>query len=180
MFRTGTALARRVTISHRNGALVIHIKRHNNWVAGLWILVGFTAVFVCFCSIFLKAFLRTPSLRDAMYASPFVAFVLLWYVMGVRIGLWVAFGVEEITVAHGNLQWERTAWKWRRSFSAKLSDISDVQAVIPWHSLSNRVVFTCRGRGHTVGGQLLQDEAKEIAHALSRAIGPHKISDSSH
>ena len=70
------------------------------------------------------------------------------------------------------------AWKWRRSFSAELSEISDVEAKTPWHALANRVVFTCRGRTYTVGDMLLQDEANEIAHELKHSIGLHRSSGS--
>lgn len=176
MFRVGTALKRRVSISHRGGALVIHIQRHNQWKSAIWLLFWFTMAFLFFCSVFLKGLFRIHSAADSLYVLPFLAFIFVWYGMAVRIGLWRAFGVEEIVVEEGRLHWERTAWKWHRQFETNLSDISDVEAKTPWHALANRVVFTCSGRRHTVGDMLLQDEANEIADELARAAGLHERS----
>jgi hypothetical protein len=134
----------------------------------------FTAAFLFFCSVFLKGFLRIHSAHDSLYVLPFVAFIFLWYAVALRIGLWRAFGVEELVVQNERLYWERTAWKWRRRFETNLSDVSDVEAKTPWHALANRVVFTCRGRRHTVGDMLLQDEANEVADELARAAGLHE------
>jgi hypothetical protein len=174
MFRVGTALKRRVSISHRGGALVIHINRHNQWKSAIWLLFWFTTLFLFFCSVFLKGLFRVQSVADSLYVLPFVAFILVWYALAVRIGLWRAFGVEELVVENGRLHWERTAWKWHREFETNLSDISDVEARTPWHALANRVVFTCSGRTHTIGDMLLQDEANEIADELARAAGLHE------
>lgn len=139
-------------------------------------LLGFTAFFLFFCSVILKGFFRIHSVVDSLYVLPVLAFVFVWYAVAVRIGLWRAFGVEELVIGNGRLHWERTAWKWRRQFETNLSDISDVEARTPWHALANRVVFTCSGRSHTVGDMLLQDEANEIAQELARAAGLHERS----
>ncbi len=174
MFRIGTALQRRVSISHQGGALVIHINRHNQWKSAIWLLFWFTAAFLFFCSVFLRGLFRVHSVADSLYILPFVAFIVVWYAVAVRIGLWRAFGIEELVVEKGRLHWERTAWKWHREFETNLSDISDVEAKTPWHALANRVMFTCSGRTHTIGDMLLQDEANEIADELARAAGLHE------
>lgn len=174
MFRVGTALKRRVFISHRDSTLAIHINRHNHWKSAIWLLFCFTLAFLFFCSVFLKGLLRIRSATESLYVLPFLAFIFVWYAVALRIGLWRAFGVEEIVVDDGRLRWERTAWKWHGRFDANLSDISDVEAVTPWHALANRVVFTCSGRSHTIGDMLLQDEADEIAEELARAAGLHE------
>ena len=173
MFRTDTALVRRVSISHRGGSLCIHIKRHNQWRFFILLLLCFTAVFVFFCSIFLKGLLRIHSASDILYFLPFVLFILVWYGLALRIGLWRGFGVEDLVLENGHLYWERTVWKWHRKFDAALSDISDVQAKTPWHALANRVEFTCRGCRYRIGDMLLKDEANEIAHEVQRAAGLH-------
>lgn len=174
MFRVGTALRRRVIISHRGDTLVIHINRHNQWKSAIWLLFCFTLAFLFFCSVFLKGLFRIHSAAESLYVLPFLAFIIVWYAVALRIGLWRGFGVEEIVVEKGRLRWERTAWKWRRQFETNLSDISDLEAITPWHALSNRVVFTCGGRSHTIGDMLLRDEADQIAEELALAAGLHE------
>jgi hypothetical protein len=179
MFRVGTALKRRVSISHRGGALAIQIKRHNQWKSAIWLLFWFTMAFLFFCSVLLKGLFRALSAHSAagsLSVVAFFAFIFVWYAMAVRLGLWRAFGVEELVVDNGRLHWERTAWKWHRQFETNVSEISDVEAKTPWHALANRVEFTCSGRRHTIGDMLLQDEAHEIADELARAAGLHEHS----
>lgn len=176
MFRVGTALKRRVSISHRGGALVVHIKRHNRWKSAIWLLFWFTMAFLFFCSVFLKGLFRVHSAAAGLSVLLFLAFIFVWYAMAVRIGLWRAFGVENLVVENGRLHWERTAWKWHRQFETNVSDISDVEAKTPWHALANRVEFTCSGQRHAIGDMLLQDEANEIADELARAAGLHERS----
>lgn len=173
MFRVGEALNRRVSISHRDGNLVISIQRNNYWLLYIMLLLFFTGVFLVFFATFLRGLLRIRSAIEILYVLPFFAFILLWYTMAVRIGLWRAFGVEEIVIEHGHFQWCRAAGKWRRRFEASLEEISHVEAKTPWHSLSNRVEFTCKGHRYTVGDMLLQDEAKEIADEVKRITGLH-------
>ena len=36
-----------------------------------------------------------------LYLLPFLAFILLWYVVGLRVTVWRVFGVEEIVVDRG-------------------------------------------------------------------------------
>lgn len=173
MFRVGTALMRRVSISHQGSAVFIHIKRHNQWKSNLFLLLCFTAGFVFFLSIFLKGLFRIHSATESLYLLPFFLFIFVWYGLALRTGLWRGFGVEELVMENGHLHWKRTAWKWHRSLDASLSDISDVKARTPWHALSNRVEFVCTGRRYAVGDMLLQDEANEIAQELQKAAGLH-------
>src|SRR5579864_2635857 len=101
MFRVGTALKRRVSISHRGGALVIHIKRHNDWKSAICLLFWFTAAFLFFCSVFLKGLFRIHSAADSLYLVPFLALIFVWYALAAGIGLWRAFGEEELVVENG-------------------------------------------------------------------------------
>jgi len=173
MFRN-TALARRVSISHKEGNTVIRIKRSNLWKTSIWLLCWFTLAFLFFVSVLVRPLFHLHSARETLYVLPFLAFILVWYVMALRIGVWRAFGVEELVIGHGNLHWERTAWIWKRSLDASLADISDVRAKTPWHALSNWVEFTFRKSCYKVGGELLQDEAREIAHELKKATIIHQ------
>lgn len=174
MFRKSTALARRVSISHQVHVLVIHLERRNDWKSNLFLLCCFTAAFFVLCSIFLRGLLRVNSAVEVLYLLPFLAFIAIWYLLALRIGLWRAFGVEDLKVDSGKLQWDRTAWLWRRRLDVPIGDISDVQAKTPWHALSNRVEFTCNARRYMVGDRLLQNEATEIAHELRQAVGLHR------
>ena len=170
MFQASTALTRRVSISHRGRALVIHIARHNNWKLNLFLLCCFTAAFLFFSSIFLRVLLRLSSAVEVLYILPFLTFIVIWYLVVLRLGLWRSFGVEDMMIEDGKLHWERTAWLWRRRLDTPTRGVTDVQTKTPWHALSNRVEFTCNGRRHTVGDMLLQNEATEIAHELRRAV----------
>ena len=176
MFYPNSALARRVSISHRNGSVVIRIRRNNRWKRAVFALFAVTIVCLYFSSIFLRGFFRIHSVVESFYLLPFIAFIVVWYIIGARIALWRAFGVEELTIGHGRLHWERTAWKWRRSFDGSLPDISQVKAKIPWHGLANRVEFTCEKRQWAIGDMLLQDEAKEIANELKKPAELHRHS----
>ena len=106
-----------------------------------------------------------------MYMLAVLAFVFLWYFIGLGVAGWRAFGVEEIVVHGDTLCWTRTALFWERRFEIPTKEITHVRAVTPWHALSNRVEFTALGTQRTIGDMLLRDETTEIAHALKKAIG---------
>lgn len=135
------------------------------------LLLVFTAGFLFFMYIFTRPFfLDTATMKDLVYISPFFAFILLWYVVGVRIALWRAFGVEQITMERGVLSWVRTALFWMRRLEIPTAEITSVKAITPWHALSNRVEFTASGHRRCIGDMLMRDEATELAHELTRAI----------
>ena len=134
-------------------------------------LLAFTAAFVFFMTTFIRPFFRDPSLKDFLYVSFFLALFLLWYVSGLRITVWRAFGVEEVSVKGGLLRWSRTALFWTRKLSVAAKNIADVRAIAPWHALSYRVEFSALGRRWAIGDMLSHDEATELAHELRRAIG---------
>jgi hypothetical protein len=164
-------LRRRVSITHEHGSLVVHIARHNDRLLNIVILLAFTAAFLYFCYLFVSPLFRRPFSADWLYTLPFLAFVLLWYFVGLRLFGWRAFGVEEIVVHGDTLCWTRTALFWKRRLEIPTNEITHVRAVTPWHTLSNRVEFTALGRQRTIGDMLLRDETAEIAHALKKAVG---------
>jgi uncharacterized membrane protein len=161
---------RRVSIRHQHGALLIRIKRHNDRTTQIILVVGFTAGFAYFCSVLMPPFFRFGFSKEVLILLPFVGFLILWYLIGLRFSVWRAFGTEEISVNGGILHWTRTALCWKRDFETATADVTEVRAVTPWHSLSNRVEFTSRGRQHAVGDMLLRDEANELAHELRQAL----------
>jgi hypothetical protein len=169
MFRVGDALRRRVSIRKRDGAVVIRIERHHQWKSYILLLACFTAAFLFFFTVFARALFYVHSAVQRLYVLPFMAFILTWYLLALRIGLWRGFGVEILTIHGGHLHWERTAWKWHRKLDILLSDVSDVKARTPWQALANRVEFICKGRRCVIGDMLLQDEANEIARELDKA-----------
>jgi hypothetical protein len=164
-------LRRRVSITHKHGSLVVQIARHSDRALYIVFLLVFTAAFVFFCYIFVSPFFRRPFSSEGLYVLPFLAFILLWYLIGLRLAVWRAFGVEKIVVDGGILCWTRTALWWKRRLEISTKDITHVKAVTPWHALSNRVEFTALGRRRTIGDMLLRDESAEVAHALNGAIG---------
>src|SRR5215472_18965575 len=149
---------RRVSVSKKHGALVAHIARHNDRAIALLMLAACTVVFLFFCYPLVPTLLRRPFSRDVLYALPFLAFVLVWYLIALRLSVWRAFGIEEIVVDGGVLYWTRTALWWKRKVEVPIMDITEVKAVTPWHALSNRVEFTARGTRRSIGDMLLRDE----------------------
>jgi hypothetical protein len=108
--------------------------------------------------------------KDSLYVLPFLAFILLWYIIGLRLTVWGAFGVEQIVVEGGLFRWTRTALNWTRKLEIPAKDVTDVRAITPWHGLSNHVEFRAHGRSRGVGDMLMRDEATELAQKLSHTI----------
>src|SRR5262249_39585372 len=156
MFTFDKNLQRRVSISHEHSAFVARIASHNQRTLYICLLLAFTGGFLFFCSILIPPMFRARLSTDLLYMLPFLGFFVLWYLIGLRIGLWRAFGIEEITVKGGVLCWTRTALWWRRTFEVPACDITKIEAITPWHSLSNRLEFVARGRVHAVGDMLLR------------------------
>lgn len=161
----------RVTISHAHGALRVHIAVHNQAVTNRLLLLIFSAAFIgCLGFFVVDPLLIHGFSRDSLLVLPFLAFLIIWFILAVRSFGWRAFGTEEILVDRNVLEWRRTAI-WRvRTFTASATDISDVRAVTPWHGLSNHVEFTIHGRARCIGDMLLRDEAIELASALKHAL----------
>jgi hypothetical protein len=164
-------LRRRVSITHKNGALVVHIARHNQRLLYIVMVLGFTMVFLYFFYLFASPCFVRPLSKDRLYMLPFLAFVLLWYLVGMRVAGWRAFGVEEIVIDRNTLCWTRTALFWKRRLEIPTKEITRVTAVTPWHRLSNHVEFSALGRQRNIGDMLLGDETTELAHTLKKSIG---------
>jgi uncharacterized membrane protein len=171
MFSYSNNFRRRVTVSHKHGGLVVRIERDNNRTTNIMGVLGSTAFFILICSVFVTPIFRHPSLDNALYILPIFAFSLAWYALALRITLWRAFGVEQIVIEDGALSWTRTALFWVRKAEIPTSDITEVKAIKPWHSLSNHVEFVARNKRHSIGDMLLQDETTELAEQLRRAVG---------
>jgi len=171
MFNLDKHRRRRVFIKYEHGTLAVRIERNSDRPLYITILLAFTAAFVFFMTTFIRPFFRDASIKDFLYVSPFLAFLLVWYVIGLRVTVWRAFGVEEVLVKGGFLQWTRTALFWTRKLEVPAKNVADVKAITPWHTLSNRVEFSALGRRRAIGDMLLRDEATELAHELRRAVG---------
>jgi hypothetical protein len=96
---------------------------------------------------------------------------LLWYTLALRLGVWRLFGVEEIVVRGGEFHWTRTALRWVRTVHIPVHALTQIRAVTPWHSLSNKVEITTRRSRYGIGDMLLGDETQELAHRLAQAVG---------
>jgi hypothetical protein len=159
----------RLILSHAHGSLRARIAPQNE-KSGPWSVLLFTVAFVfVFSFTFLPDCFRRPGSPLhclLIFLIPFVGFPLF-----LSFGsIWALFGVEELIVQDGTLRWIRTALFWKRRFETITADISSVEAITPWHSLNNRVVFTAQGRRYTIGQKLLSTEARELASALHHAL----------
>lgn len=137
-----------------------------------FMLLIFSAAFVFFMYMFLRPLLLRGFSSDALAALPFLLFILLWYLVALRVAGWRGFGLEELFVRSNTLEWRRTALFWKRSFVVPSSEITEVRPVFSWHALSNRVEFTAQSRRHQIGDMLLRDETLQLAEALKRALRP--------
>lgn len=163
---------RRLSIRWNQGVLSATISPNNDRATYVIMIVFFTCIFAWFLTVFTRPFFKTPFSSDNFFLLPFLAFVLFWYILGVRITLWRLFGVEALIVERGVMRWTRKALFWVRELEVQTKEITDVRAVTPWHSLSNRVEFTALGKRRNIGDMLLRDEAIELSEMLRKALGP--------
>jgi hypothetical protein len=96
---------------------------------------------------------------------------LACYALALAIGVWGAFGVEQIVVEAGSLCWTRTALKWTLTRHYPVAEITEIRAITPWHGLDNTVEVTAAGEQLRIGNKLLHDEATELAQHLRKAVG---------
>lgn len=109
--------------------------------------------------------------RDLLYISPLLALGFVAYVIALAVCVWGAFGVEEIAVDRNRLHWTRRALLWSRTRVIPVSEITAVQAVVPWHGFANSVEMIALGKRRIIGDKLLSDEATQLASNLRRAVG---------
>jgi len=152
------------------GAVVVQIARHNEWLMYVFMWAAFSAAFLTFEYVLIAPFFRKPlSSQDLVLLAP-IAFVLLWYLLAVRIGMWRGFGIEQIVIENGVFSWTRSALFWNRKVEMPVAEIAEVRTVTPWHDLSNHVEFMAQGRIYRVGDMLRRDETYELADILRRAV----------
>jgi hypothetical protein len=169
MFNFYRRFKRRVSIKHEHGALFVHIARNNEHFLYVTMLLAFTAAFVYMTGIFVFPFFRGGSLSDAIYVLPFVAFVVLWYVVGLSFSAWRSFGVEDLALEAGTLRWDRKALWWKRTTVIRVDEIDEIVSITPWHALSNHVEIQNERECWKVGDMLMRDETEELARELAHA-----------
>jgi hypothetical protein len=169
MFNVHGHLRKRVHINRKSGGrLGVRIERQNSSGFYFWMCLS-TVMFGFFCNMLWGASLRNP--HDGLYVVlPVFALGLACYVLAIAIGVWGAFGVEEISVEAGSLRWTRTALKWTRACEIRIADITEIRAITPWHGLDNTVEITVARKQRRIGDRLLHDEALELAQHLSHAV----------
>lgn len=156
-------------LREQQGAVVMQIARHNDWLMYVFMWAAFTAAFLIFEYVLITPFFRKPlSSQDLVLLAP-IGFVLLWYFLAIRLGMWRGFGVERIVIENGMFSWTRTALFWKRKLELPIAEIAAVETVTPWHDLSNRVEFVTRGKLYRIGDMLRRDETYVLADELRRA-----------
>jgi hypothetical protein len=176
MFDVRRHLRRRVHISHQSGHLNVRIARQNSWGVYVWMAILSTVMFGEFCSIMVGAQRTHP--HDGLYILPVFGLGLAGYLIAITIAVWGAFGIEEIEIKGNVLRWRRTALKWSHTRDIPVADITEINAVTPWHGLRNTVELIASGKSRYVSGKLLRDEAIELTQHLRHAAHLHQ-SDSS-
>ena len=170
MFNVHGHLRRRVHINRKSVHLSVRIERQNSRGLYFWIVCLSTVTFGFFCNMLWGASVRNP--HDALFVVlPMFALGLACYVLALAIGVWGAFGIEEISIEAGSLRWTRTALKWTRASDIQIAEITGIKAVTPWHGLDNTVEVTAARKQRRIGDRLLRDEALELAQQLRHAVG---------
>lgn len=145
----------------------MRIERQNSRGLYFWIICLSTVVFATFCDTLWGSALRhNPYITLSTFALG-----LTCYILATAIGVWGAFGVEEISVIAGSLRWTRTALTWTRTRDIPLADITEIKAITPWHGLANTVEVITSREQRRIGDKLLHDEAVELAQNLRHAAG---------
>jgi hypothetical protein len=165
------SLRRRLSTRSDHGAFWALIARNHNRSTYILMLVLFTFIFTWFMALFVRGLFKSPFSSDTFYVLPVLAFIFLWYAVGIRIALWRSFGVEELLIEGGVMRWTRKALFWVRQLEIETKEITDARAVTPWHEQSNRVEFTALGKRQKIGDMLLRDEAIELCEKLRKAVG---------
>jgi hypothetical protein len=170
MFNVHGHLRKRVHINRQSGRLSVRIERQNSRDLYFWIMCLSTVMFGLFCNMLWGAWLRNP--HDGLYAVfPVFALGLVCYVLAIAIGVWGAFGVEDISIEADSLRWTRQALKWTRTCEVRIADITEIRAITPWHGLDNTVEVLSARKQRRIGDRLLHDEALELAQLLRHAVG---------
>ncbi|MBS1805328.1 MAG: DUF2244 domain-containing protein [Acidobacteria bacterium] len=163
---------RRLSITHgKHGALSVRIFRNNDKRTYILLFILSTIIFVWIVSLMLAGLVRSHFSKDSWYMLAFAAFIVLWYLTALRVSLWRSYGIEELLVQSGRLLWTRKALFWVRKLEFPTQSVTRVEAVTPWHGLSNRVELTVSGKHQRIGDMLLHDEAIDLARQLRHAVG---------
>lgn len=170
MFNVRGHLRRRVHIKRGGNRLTIRIERQNSRVLYVWLMCFGTVVFGLFCDMMWDALLRNR--HDAIYTVlPVFALGVACYAIALAMGIWGAFGVEEVLIESGSLRWKRAALKWTHTSDIPVTDITKIRAITPWHRLDNTVEISTARKRRCLGDKLLRDEALELAKTLRHAVG---------
>lgn len=170
MMNVSSRLARRVSISHGHGRLLVRIARRNKWPYYVWGLLMGTGCFVGFCSVTSKAFFHRGAPEEIGYGLLLVVIATIGYMIVLAMAIWGLFGEEEILVENGMLQWKCKALRWVSSLEVATHEISAIEAIKPWHGFKNRVEVTAQGRTYRIGEEILRDDATDLARELKRAV----------
>lgn len=170
MFNVHEHLRRRAQTNRKSGRLSVRVERQNSRGVYSWMMCLGTVMFGFFCNMLWDASLRNP--HEGLYlVLPMFVLGLMGYVLALAIGVWGAFGVEEISIEAGSLRWTRTALKWTRASDINIADITEIRAITPWHGFDNTVEVTAARKQRRIGERLLRDEALQLTHDLRRAVG---------
>ncbi len=158
---------RNVSSIQKNGSLLlIKIDAVSNWGFYTISLVITAGIFVCGLWIFMPALLKLRTFNEALYCLPFIGFLLLWFIGGMRIILQRLSSVE-LYAGRGSFRWSHTIWRWRRDIEARQEDVTAVIAKTRWYG--NRLNITISDRTYSLG-DLLDDDIAIVAQELRRAL----------
>jgi hypothetical protein len=150
----------------KNGSLLITIDAVSNWAfyaVGLLIVSGVVVYGLC---MFAPLLFKVRTFTEALYGLLPIAFLLVWFIVGLRLILERISSVE-LSVRGGIFRWSYRIWRWRRDLEARQDDVTAVISKARWYG--NRLIVTMNGRTYSLG-ELLRDDMEMVARELRRAL----------
>jgi hypothetical protein len=172
MFDPRESFQRRVHIK-KGARQSVHIDRQNLRGKYFWFICLDTVVFGAFNKMLWHAWKLNQN--DMLYFTlPVFVFGFVAYMVVLAIGLWGAFGIEEVSIHEDNLRCTRTVLRWSRTRDIPFANIKEIRAITPRFArlgLESTVEIRTGWTARKIGANLLRDEAVELAKHLRHAVG---------
>jgi hypothetical protein len=151
----------------KNGSsLLIKVDAVSNWgfyAAGLMIVSG---TFVYGLWKFAPLLFKVKTLTEVLYCLLPIAFLLLWFTVGLRIILERLCSLE-LSVGRGIFRLRYQMSRWHRDIEARQDDVTAVTAKARWYG--NRLNITMNGKTYSLG-DILDEDMEILARELRRAL----------
>jgi len=150
----------------KNGSLFIKIDAISNRGFYAVFLMIVSGMFVYGLWMFAPLLSKVRTLTEALYCLLPIAFLLLWFTVGLRIILERLCSLE-LSVGRGIFRLRYQISRWRRDIEARQDDVTAVIAKARWYG--NRLNVTMNGKTYSLG-DILDEDMEIVARELRRAL----------